>query len=479
MSAEPPVRRPHTQLIGVSLAYFMVLLDITALAVAEPSLMASLHIGVVGVGWATTIYTMTLAAALVLGGSLADRLGAYPVFLVGVIGFAAASLGCAVSPGLGSLLVFRALLGLFAAAIVPSSLGLIAGLYAEPRARGRAISAWAAISGAAMAAGPVLGGFLIVRYDWRAVFLINVPMAVLILLLCRTRIVSARHDRRISWLPHLGLAATLATATVALTLAGQRNWPAAAVCGLIALGCGCGTAVADRISIAPIVPAAVRRQRAVWKAFGWGAAVNYGLTTVLFAVPLLLDTTAERAGMTLLPMTVLVALNPLATGRLVAAHGPLLPIRMGFVAFPVGLLMVAVASVGEEQPVVLGVGLLACGLGVSWTLPALVGYAVDHAGVEAAGSVGGVLNATRQVGATLAAAVAGVALSQRHDGGTTAVPFVIAAVICVLGLVGAAMPSSGGRGLRENRSAGAQSTRPSDGESRSQGLTASMSVREE
>ncbi|MEV0331411.1 MFS transporter [Nocardia sp. NPDC050717] len=479
MSAEqsvPAGRRPTAQLIGISLAYFMVLLDITALAVAEPSLMASLRIGVVAVGWTTTIYTMTLAAALVLGGSLADRLGAYPVFLVGVIGFAAASLGCAVSPGLGSLLVFRALLGLFAAAIVPSSLGLIAALYAEPRARGRAISAWAAISGAALAAGPVLGGFLIVRYDWRAVFVVNVPVAVLVLLLCRTPIVSARHARRISWLPHLGLAATLATATVAITEAGQGSWPSAALCGLVALVCGCGTAVAERGSPAPIVPAAVRRQRAVWKAFGWGAAVNYGLTTVIFALPLLLDTTAERAGLTLLPMTVLVALNPLVTGRLVAARGPLLPIRMGLVAFPAGLLLVAVATVGAEQPIVLGLGLLACGLGVSWTLPALVGYAVDHAGVAAAGAVGGVLNATRQVGATLAAAVACVALTQRDSGGAAALPFVIAAAICVLGLVSAAMPST----PPENRGAGTESAHRSDGASRSrQDLTASMSVREE
>lgn len=478
MSAEqsvPAGRRPTAQLIGISLAYFMVLLDLTALAVAEPSLMAALHIGVVGVGWTTTIYTTTLAATLVLGGSLADRLGAYPVFLVGVIGFATASLGCAASPGLGALLVFRALLGLFAAAIVPSSLGLIAGLYAEPRARGRAISAWAAISGAAMAAGPVLGGILIVRSDWRAVFVINVPMAVLVLLLCRTPIVSARHARRISWLPHLGLAATLATTTFAITAGGQRNWPSAALCGLIALACGCGMVIADRTSPAPIVPASVRRQRAVRKAFGWGAAVNYGLTTVIFAVPLLLDTTAERAGLMLLPMTLLVALNPLATGRLVAARGPLLPIRMGFVVFPVGLLMVAVATVRAEQPIVLGLGLLACGLGVSWTLPALVGYAVDHAGVEAAGSVGGVLNATRQVGATLAAAVACVALTHRHSGGAAALPFVIAAAICVLGLVSAVVPSPGWRTSPENRCTGTESAH----RLRRQGLTASMSVREE
>ncbi|GAA1317621.1 MFS transporter [Actinocatenispora thailandica] len=416
--------------MGISLAYFMVLLDTTVLAVAERSIMDSLHTGVVGVGWATTTYTMALAAALVLGGSLADRFGGYPVFVLGVVGFGAASLGCALSPTLGVLLGFRALLGLFAAAIIPSSLGLIASLYPEPRSRGRAISAWAAISGAAMAAGPVLGGWLIAVAGWRAVFVLNVPLALVVVLLCRSRIASARRARAISWLPHLGLAATLATATLAITRAGQRSWPEAAVFGLVALALGYGTTVVDRASRAPLIPGSLRRNRPVWTAFGWGAAVNFALTTVIFSIPLLLNASPARAGATLLPMTLLMAVNPLVTGRLVAAYGPVLPIRMGFVAFPIGLCLAAVAVTGQHHAVVLGVGLLLCGLGVSWTLPALVGFAVNHAAPEVAGSVGGILNATRQVGATVAAAVAAAVLTPR----TPALPLLIAAAVCVLGL---------------------------------------------
>ncbi|MBE1531254.1 MFS transporter [Actinomadura algeriensis] len=434
-----PARRP-AQLVGISLAYFMVLLDTTVLAVAEPDIMRSLDVGVVGVGWATTIYTLALASALVFGGGLADRVGAYPVFVGGVIGFGAASVACALSPDLAFLLVFRALLGLFAAAIVPSSLSLIAALYREPGPRGRAISVWAAISGVAMAAGPVLGGRLVTLDGWRAVFVINAPLALVVLVLCRTRVASARHARATSWLPHLGLAASLAVGTLAITQAGRRSWLLAGLLGLVALGAAYGTVIVDRASAAPIVPAALRRNRAVWVGFGWGAAVNYALTTVIFSLPLLLHATAEEVGATLLPMTLLVALNPLATGRLVAAYGPLRPIRMGFVAFPIGLGFVAVATAGHDRPFVLGFGLLLCGLGVSWTLPALVGFAVGHAAPEAAGSVGGILNATRQVGATVAAAVASTTLTHRHDGGPAVVPFVIAAVVCVLGLISATMP---------------------------------------
>jgi DHA2 family methylenomycin A resistance protein-like MFS transporter len=427
-------RRSTPQLVGISLAYFMVLLDTTVLAVAEPSIMASLHTDVAGVGWATTIYTMALASALVFGGSLADRLGAYEVFVVGVIGFGAASLGCALAPTLPVLLVFRALLGLFAAAIIPSSLSLIASLCPDPGRRGNAISAWAAISGVAMAAGPVLGGWLIAVDDWRAVFVINAPMAIIVLALYRTSITSTRHARAISWLPHLGLAATLATATFAINQAGQRSWLPAAVFALIAVGLAYGTAAADRTSPAPLVAAALRGNRPVWTAFGWGAAVNYALTSVIFSIPLLLHTSAEAAGATLLPMTLLVALNPLLTGRIVAAYGPLRPIRMGFVAFPIGLCLVAVATAVQHQPVVLALGLSLSGLGVSWTLPALVGFAVNHA-AEATGSIGGILNATRQVGATIAAALASAILTHHHSNTTAALPFLIAAVVCTIGVV--------------------------------------------
>lgn len=433
-------RRPAPQLVGISLAYFMVLLDTTVLAVAEPNIMSSLHTDVVGVGWATTIYTMALASTLIFGGGLADRGGAYRIFIVGVVGFGVASLGCALAPVLAVLLVFRALLGLFAAAIIPSSLSLIASLYPDPARRGSAISAWAAISGVAMAAGPVLGGWLIAVDDWRAVFVINAPMALIVLALSRTAIPSTRRAAAISVLPHIGLAATLATATLAITQVGERSWQLAAVLGLVAIGLGYGTAAVDRSSPAPLVPAALRRNRAVWTAFGWGAAVNYALTTVIFSIPLLLQTSAEAAGATLLPMTLLVALNPLLTGRIAATYGPLRPIRMGFIVFPVGLGLVAVAIADHHQPVVLALGLLLAGLGVSWALPALVGFAVSHAAPEATGSVGGILNATRQVGATIAAAVASALLTQHHSNMITILPFLIAGAVCVLGLLTATTP---------------------------------------
>ncbi|WP_460652280.1 MFS transporter [Kribbella endophytica] len=419
-------------LLGISLAYFMVLLDTTVLAVAGPDLIASLPTDVIGVGWATMAYTMTLAAALVLGGSLADRLGADRVLLVGSAGFGIVPVACALSPNLAALLLGRAVLGLLAAGVVPSSMALLAALYARPDERARAISWWAAISGAAMAVGPVLGGWLVELSGWRAVFVINAPLALVVVLLCRNRITVTRHRRTVSPGPHLGLAATLAALTLAITEAGQLHWMTASGAGCAVLVLAAVTVRADRRSVAPLIPDALRRNRPVWSAFGWGTLVNYALTTVLFAVPLIVAEGSLSIGITLLPMTVVVAVNPLLTGRLVRRFGALVPIRLGFVAFAVGLCAVAVALVGEQRPVVLAAGLLGCGLGVSWTLPPLVGFAVSKAPADATGAVGGLLNAMRQVGATVGAATAGAALTVRADG---VVVFVVAAGLCVVGLL--------------------------------------------
>ncbi|MBL0888587.1 MFS transporter [Myceligenerans sp. I2] len=414
----------------------MVLLDTTVLAVAAPDLMADLHTDVVGVGWATTSYTMFLAAALVLAGALTDRLGPARVFLGGVTGFGVVSLACAAAPGLPALLAARAALGLLAAAIIPSSMSLLVRLYPDPARRTRAISIWAAVSGAAMAAGPVIGGLLIEPFGWRAVFVVNAPPAAVVVLLCVRRLPVAATPRPVSFVPHLLLVAALAAGTLALSAAGRMHGVVAGAGAGAALLLGVLTLVADRRSAAPIVPAALRRNAPARAAFAWGAVVNHALATVLFVVPLTLHQDAPAVGISLLPMTVLVALNPLATGRIVARFGPLVPIRRGLLAFAAGLLVTAAALAGVAQPVLLPLGLLCCGLGVSWTLPPLVGYAVSQVDGTVAGAAGGILNAARQAGATCGVAVAGAVLALEPDGGRwSSIPLLGSAGLCLVGLV--------------------------------------------
>ncbi|MFI5907776.1 MFS transporter [Dactylosporangium sp. NPDC051541] len=179
----PPARRSLT---GISLGYFMVLLDMTVLAVAEPDLATSLHASTAGLQWTTTAYTVTFAALLLAAGAATDRYGAPRLFRAGIVTFTAASLLSTIAPALSALITLRTVMGAAAAVCVPASMAMIARLYPSPPARAKAIATWAATSGAAVAAGPIAGGALVGAAGWRAVFLINVPIGLAVLALTRT-----------------------------------------------------------------------------------------------------------------------------------------------------------------------------------------------------------------------------------------------------------------------------------------------------
>lgn len=438
VSTKQPVAKQRlvsAPLLGISLAYFMVLLDITVLAVAAPDMIDSLRSNVVGVGWANTSYTIALAASLVLAGSVADRFGPGRLFRLGAFTFGVLSLACALSPNIETVVALRALLGFSAAAVIPSSMALIARLHQDTGMRAQALSIWAAVSGAAMATGPVLGGVLVQNFGWRSVFVINAPLAVVVLAMTiGPRLSSARQERRLDPAPHLLLALFLAVGTYTITEAGLLHGFNAAMAGAVALIL-LGLAVwSNQRSDAPIVPEALRGNRIAWVTFAWGAFANYALTTILFVIPLTLDRSATAAGVALLPLTIVMAFNPLITGKIIAKRGPHFPIRLGMVALTIGTVLLVVSFVDTNQPMIMAVALLACGFGMSWTLPALVAFAVSQISSSAAGSVGGIMNATRQIGATVGAAAAAALITALPHGGGTQIALGIAAS---LGLVGA------------------------------------------
>ncbi|MCO6008965.1 MFS transporter [Actinoallomurus purpureus] len=168
MVSETVTMSRASRLFGLSLGYCMVLLDTTVLTVALPDLRASLGGGVSGLQWAVTGYTVTFAALLPTAGAMSDRFGAHRVFAAGVAAFGLVSLLSAAAPNLAVLVVLRAVLGAAGALCLPSSLAIITRLYPVPAERGRALGAWAAITGCALAAGPVAGGLLVSVGRWLA-----------------------------------------------------------------------------------------------------------------------------------------------------------------------------------------------------------------------------------------------------------------------------------------------------------------------
>ncbi|MFD6532306.1 MFS transporter [Streptomyces sp. NPDC060184] len=443
-------------LTGISLGYFMVLLDTTVLSVAEPDLASSLGTSTAGLQWAVTGYTVAFAALLLSAGAAADRFGADRLFRCGVTVFVLASLLSSVAPGLTALLLLRALSGAAAAACVPASLAMIGRLYPEPAARARAISVWAAVSGAAVAAGPLAGGALVGAAGWRAVFWANVPVGLVALALTRTRSVACpRGDRPIDWPAQAAAAVALALLTDALIAAGARDVGHAVWSSAGFLLAALAFLVRERGSRSPVLNRDLLRSARVRAGLLAAAAVGFALAGALFVLPLLLQRqwhlSPLETGLVFLPLTVPFAANPPLTGRIVARKGPRLPVLTGLSLLTAGGAALAGPAFAGGSFLLLAPGLLLTGFGISFVLPALAAAVVGAAPEGTAGAAGGLLNAVRQVGATL-----GVALMGAVAAGHTGWSLLLSAGVCGLaGLVFAwARPGAGPRAARGRGSQG-------------------------
>ncbi|MEU8143808.1 MFS transporter [Nonomuraea sp. NPDC048901] len=407
------------KMFGFSLAYFLVILDTTVLTIALPDLRTSLGGSLAGQQWVVNAYTVAFAASLLTGGAVADRYGAARIFKVGVAAFGVISLLSAAAPHLGALVAARALLGVAGALCTGGSLALLPELFPDPAARARATGLWAAITGTALAAGPLLGGLLVDQYGWRAVFLLNPPIALISLLAMR-RVRSPRGHRLIDWWVQ-------ALACVLLGLLAEALIDSSPVAGVSALAAFAvlvfverRKALADRRpafverrglfagrrSHAPVLPPVLPGGllAVTWPELLAGMVANFAFSGALFVLTLFLQDTHHltplATGLAFLPLTLPMTVNPLLTGRLVARYGPRPPILGGLALLATGLAGVSLTDYLAPWLVVMGFGL-------SFVLPALMAGILTSAPTGTAGTAGGVLNASRQVGATLGVAVLG------------------------------------------------------------------------
>src|SRR5213596_1390961 len=188
-------------LVTTTLASSMAFIDGTVVNVALPALQTNLNASIVDVQWVIEAYSLLLSALLLVGGSLGDHYGRRRVFLIGVALFALASTWCGLAADIHQLIVARAAQGLGAALLVPGSLAIISSSFSENE-RGRAIGTWSGFSAITTAVGPVLGGWLIENVSWRAVFFINMPIALLVILISLWRVPESSDPERadLDWL---------------------------------------------------------------------------------------------------------------------------------------------------------------------------------------------------------------------------------------------------------------------------------------
>lgn len=411
-------RRKVFLLMALSPGYFMVLLDTTVVTVALPAIHEALGGGLEGLQWVVNAYTVVFAGFLLSMGALSDDLGAKRAYIGGLALFLVASAAMAASTSLGELIGFRAILGLGGAALMPASLSLISRAYEDPAERARALGVWAAVTGLAMAAGPVVGGLLVDTLGWRSIFLIQVPFAAISMIMTLVWVQDTRPKRQYG-LDVPGQAAailTIAALSFALMEGGTIGWGAPSIVAAwgIALISAAAFIRLEARSRNPLLPLTLFSSKTVSAGMLAGMMINVGLSGILFIVPLFFQQvrglSAHMAGWALLPLTVPMAFNPILTGRLVGRIGARIPMSAGFLLAASGTLLLLGIGAGAGYTVPL-IGLLLIGFGVSLAIPSLMTAVISAVPKEQTGVASGALNSSRQLGATLGVALQGAMVS--------------------------------------------------------------------
>jgi EmrB/QacA subfamily drug resistance transporter len=447
-------------LLTVCLAQFMVILDISIVNVALPKIHESLGFSDTGLQWVVNAYTLSFAGFLMLAGRATDLLPRRQVFLVGVGLFALASLGCALADGQGVLVGARAIQGLGAAVISAASLAIVTGSFAEGAERNRALGLWAAMGGVGGSAGALLGGALTQAFSWPAVFIINVPVGIAVVLAGRRlipRAAATANERKLDIPGAVLISGGLTAIVYGIVRTDSLGWGAPGVLAPLALGIvllGLFALVEGKLASDPLIPLDVFRMPALRAANLVVALLFAAMFGMWYFVSLYLQEVkgddALLAGISFLPMTLLVFAGSATAPKLVARLGVRTTLGIGMSLATVGFLILAsVETTSAYEVAILPGGMLAA-LGTGWSLVPATIVAVKGVPPEQNGLASGVVNTSRLVGGTLGLAVlTTLATSRTNDlvGGGTAqldaltsgyrLAFLIGAGLCLVGAAAA------------------------------------------
>jgi len=422
----------------VSAATAMLLLDVTVVNVALPAIRSDLGASFAELQWVIDAYALTLAATLLTAGVLADRLGRRRIFAGGIAVFTLCSGLCAAAPSPLALDLARGAQGIGAAAMFSASLAILAHEF-QGRERGFALGVWGAITGAALAVGPLVGGLLVDALDWRWIFLVNLPIGIALAGLTLRRLPESRDAQpRALDLPGMAtFGAACFLATFALIRGNEEGWSSTLVTGcLVAAGIALVAFVAiERHRPDPMLPLGLFAV----PAFTGTALVAFAQSVALYPLFLFLAIylqeglgfTPTGTGLRLLPLTVVLFIVAPFSGRLLSRWPLRVPLVTGLVLIGVSLLLLRAVSATSEWTVMLP-GLVVGGLAIGAISPALAAAMVSVLPVDRSGLASGINNTFRQLGIAIGIAGLGAIFHHHTQDGTGSVAALAAGLDAVL-----------------------------------------------
>jgi len=413
------LERKWWTLLAVCVATFMLLLDITIVNIALPSIQSDLNASLSSLQWVVDAYALTLASFLLLFGSLGDRLGRRRIFSIGFGVFTLASLLCGLSNDATVLNFFRALQGVGGAGMFATSLALIAQEF-EGGQRASAIGIWGATVGGAVAVGPLVGGAITDAFGWEWIFFVNVPIGVVAILLTETKLanVAASDPQPIDWAGLVTFSLGLFGLIFGLIRGNAEGWASAQILASL---------IGAAALLAAFVVIELRRENAMLDlslfrvpAFGGVSIVAWALSAGMFAMFLyitlyvqdILGFSPLEAGLRFLPITLLSFFVAPIGGQLLKRWPARALLGVGLILVGVGLLLMHGVQVGDSWTHLLP-GFLVAGVGIGLTNPAIASTALGVVPPARAGMASGINSTFRQIGIATGVAALGAVFQSR------------------------------------------------------------------
>ena len=417
LSAKRTVAVGAWVLLATTLGSSMPSIDGTAVGVALPVLQRDLHASSSAMQWVIEGYSLFLSALILVGGSLGDHFGRRKMFVLGVLLFAVASAACALSQNVSQLVIARCVQGVGGALLIPESLALITAAFDE-QSRGKAIGTWSGFGAIATAIGPLLGGWFVQALSWRYVFLINVPIAAVIVIVTQKYIEESRDESDNAPVDWLG--AGVVTAALGLLTYGFIALQGAQgnLLGFATIAAGLGLVVlfvyVERRSPAPMVPLGLFASGPFAISNLYTLLLYAGVGAGFFFVPFNLINvqgyTPTQAGAALLPMILIMFLLSRWSGGLVAWAGARIPLTLGALIATFGFVLFAFTGVGRTYLASFFPAVMVLGIGAAVFVAPLTTTVMNSIPAAHAGTASGINNAVSRVAGLLAIAALGIVL---------------------------------------------------------------------